>query len=200
MVTDVKRYSDSDLVEFKTLIHKKMDRAKSELSYYLEQIEDMREAMEEDRDDWMEGANIMGDMELINDLAQRQRKYIRELEEALIRIHNKSFGICEITGEIIDKRRLLAVPTTTKSLAAKNGLEIAVSKKDAAPKPRPAAKVSSTIIVKTISKKPVVPVINKEEEEEDDLYFFDEEDSGSDGFVSLDEVADKYGYEEDYDF
>lgn len=116
---ETKRYSDTELLEFKALINKKMDRAKSELSYYLEQLNDIEEKMNDGQDGWTEDAMVMSDIEMLNDFAHRQKKFLLQLEGALIRIHNKSYGICEVTGELIDKRRLMAAPATTKSLKAK---------------------------------------------------------------------------------
>jgi RNA polymerase-binding transcription factor DksA len=113
------KYNDADLGEFKILIENKMARAKNELAYYREQINEVTETVNEEHDDWSEGAAAMSDLEFLNDLAHRQKKFVRDLENALIRIKNKTFGICELTGELIDKRRLMAVPTTTKSLVAK---------------------------------------------------------------------------------
>jgi RNA polymerase-binding transcription factor DksA len=113
------KYNDADLGEFKILIENKMARAINELAYYQEQISEVTETVSEEHDDWSEGAAAMSDLEFLNDLALRQKRFIRELENALIRIKNKTYGICELTGELIDKRRLMAVPTTTKSLSAK---------------------------------------------------------------------------------
>ena len=61
---------------------------------------------------------------MLNNMANHQRKYIQDLENALIRINNKSYGICVTTGELIDKKRLMAVPTTTKSVTAKTQSEM----------------------------------------------------------------------------
>ena len=113
------KYNDADLGEFKILIENKMARAKNELAYYQEQINEVTETVSEEHDDWSEGAAAMSDLEFLNDLALRQKRFIRELENALIRIKNKTYGICELTGELIDKRRLMAVPTTTTTLSAK---------------------------------------------------------------------------------
>lgn len=84
--------------------------------------------------------------------ANRQRKHVIDLQNALLRVHNKSYGICCITGELIDKRRLLAVPTTTKSLAVK--LDGGQPKKKiinaVAARPRPStSKIISRVIRKT---------------------------------------------------
>jgi DnaK suppressor protein len=194
--TQTSRYSDAELLEFKTLITKKLDRAKSELAYYQEQITDANEAVNDDYDDISEGAGNMGDLEMLNNLAQRQRLFIQELEMALIRIHNKSYGICVITGEQIDKRRLLAAPTTTKSLAAKNALQAEANnpkqeKQDVEPKAKP------QIITKVIRKTPTA-VAAVPEPEEDDFVMddqFDEEEDPLFNAIDIDDIADDYGYE-----
>ncbi len=113
------RYSDSDLAEFKSLIESKLNRARSEVGYVQEQILDITEHATDDHGDWMEGASTGGDLEFLNDQMARYSKFIRELEGALIRIKNRNYGICEVSGELIDKKRLLAVPTARKSLIAK---------------------------------------------------------------------------------
>lgn len=115
------RYSDEELEEFRTLLLKKYEQAKEQLASMLEQINDITENSSDDHGgDWMDDSSINTEVEMLNTMAIRQRKYIKDLENALIRIKNKSYGICVVTGELIEKRRLLAVPTTTKSVVAKN--------------------------------------------------------------------------------
>jgi RNA polymerase-binding transcription factor DksA len=70
----------------------------------------------------MDDSSMNAELDMLNNMAIRQRKYIKELENASIRIQNKVYGICMISGDLIDKRRLTAVPTTTKSLAAKKAM------------------------------------------------------------------------------
>jgi RNA polymerase-binding transcription factor DksA len=117
------RYSDSDLAEFKALIEQKLARAKSELNYYHEQILEISETVNGEEEDWSEGAMTMSDLELLHNLSRRQSNFIQALEMALNYIENKSYGVCVVTGKLIDKSRLLAAPTTTKSLAAKHTLK-----------------------------------------------------------------------------
>jgi RNA polymerase-binding transcription factor DksA len=116
----VVRYSDSDLAEFKAVIEKKMALAKEQFESLQEQIFEISENIEDEHGgDWVDDSANNSDVEMLNNMAIRQRAYIQDLENALVRIKNKVYGICVVTGELIDKRRLLAVPTTTKSLAAK---------------------------------------------------------------------------------
>lgn len=122
MTKSVARYSDEDLQEFKALIDKKLERAKEQLESLQEQILEITEnTSDEHGGDWVDDSSTSSDIEMLNRMAIRQRQYIRDLENALLRIRNKTYGICSITGELIDKRRLMAVPTTTKRLEAKLG-------------------------------------------------------------------------------
>ncbi|MFQ5448290.1 MAG: TraR/DksA family transcriptional regulator [Saprospiraceae bacterium] len=114
------RYSDAELAEFGAIIQKKLATAKEELAYLQEQILEITENTgDEHGGDWMDDSNINNDMEFLNNMAIRQRKYIQDLENANIRIMNKTYGVCTVTGQLIDKRRLFAVPTATKSVIAK---------------------------------------------------------------------------------
>jgi len=114
------RYSDAELEEFRVIIETKLERASSHLIELQEQIVEITEnTSDEHGGDWVDDSSINNDVEMLNNMAIRQRVHIQDLQNALVRIKNKSYGICVITGELIDKRRLLAVPTTTKSMAAK---------------------------------------------------------------------------------
>ena len=116
-----KRYSDKELEEFKAIIENKLAKAKEELKYYEDQILEITANTGDDHGgDWMDDSNTNTEMEFLNNMAIRQRKLIQDLENALIRIRNKSYGICVVTGELIDKRRLMAQPIATKSVAVKN--------------------------------------------------------------------------------
>ena len=127
--TQINRYSDTELEEFKAIIEKKLLKAQEELKYYEEQILEITANSGDDHGgDWMDDSNTNNDMEFLNDMAIRQRKLSQDLENALVRIRNKSYGICVVTGELIDKRRLLVQPIATKSVAVKNARP--------APKPR----------------------------------------------------------------
>ena len=124
----IRRYSDTELEEFRVIIDKKLTKASNELRYYEQQILDVTANSGDDHGgDWMDDSNTNNEMEFLNDMAIRQRKLIQDLENALVRLNNKSYGICVVTGELIDKRRLKAQPMATKSVAVKN----------ARPAPRP---------------------------------------------------------------
>jgi len=114
------RYSDAELDEFREIIETKLSRATKHLTELQEQIVEITEnTSDEHGGDWVDDSSINNDVEMLNNMAIRQRVHIQDLQNALVRIKNKSYGICIVTGDLIDKRRLLAVPTTTKSMAAK---------------------------------------------------------------------------------
>jgi RNA polymerase-binding transcription factor DksA len=120
---DFVRYSDAELEEFRVVVEKKLELASEQLESLKEQILEMSEKTGDDHGgDWVDDSSINNDMEMLNNMAIRQKKYVQDLNNALLRIKNKAYGICVITGELIDKRRLMAVPTTTKSLSAKTDL------------------------------------------------------------------------------
>lgn len=119
------RYSDEDLKEFKDLIEKKLAKATEQYASLKEQLKDITENNNDDfAKDITDFSSIQSELEMLNNMANHQRKYIQDLENALIRINNKSYGICIVSGELIDKKRLLAVPTTTKSVTAKTQAEM----------------------------------------------------------------------------
>jgi DnaK suppressor protein len=116
------RYSDEELLEFKDLIMKKMEKAKQELEYLQDAIKSPGENATDDTfsaNKLMEDNSISTEKEHMSQLAERQRKFVKNLEDALIRIENKTYGICKETGKLISKERLRAVPHTTLSMEAK---------------------------------------------------------------------------------
>lgn len=119
MMTITKRFTAEELAFFKEIIDKKLSKAKTDLEFLEEQLQDAADH-KGDEADWMDETAQGNDIEMLYHMIGRHKKHIRDLENALIRIHNKTYGICVVSGELIDKRRLMAVPTTTKSLAAKN--------------------------------------------------------------------------------
>ena len=115
------RYSDSELVEFRELITKKLDAAKKELSYLQGLITRKDESgdMEDGRYMTMEDGSVSMEREQLSQMASRQIQFIDHLEKAMMRIENKTYGICRVTGKLIDKARLRAVPHATLSIEAK---------------------------------------------------------------------------------
>jgi DnaK suppressor protein len=117
------RYNDADLEEFQKLILEKIENAQRQLQL-------IESAFKNDSDNgtddtsptfkaFDEGSNVMS-KEANSQLAIRQEKFIRDLKNALIRIENKTYGICRITKKLINKERLKLVPHATLSMEAKN--------------------------------------------------------------------------------
>ena len=116
------RYSDEDLQEFKTLIQEKLDKA-------MREFENLRAVVMNNDGNGVqdtsptfkvleEGAGTR-DKEEAACMAERQRKFIRHLQAALVRIENKTYGVCRVTGQLIPKDRLRAVPHATTTVEAK---------------------------------------------------------------------------------
>ena len=116
------RYSDEELEEFKTLILEKLRKATRDLKMLTEAYTVSNEHDTTDTSPTFkileEGYQVMSKEENSR-LAARQDKFIKALENALIRIENKSYGICRVTGKLISKERLRAVPHATLSIEAK---------------------------------------------------------------------------------
>ena len=115
------RYSDNDLAEFREIIQKKLDAAKKELAYLQGLITRKDEGgdMDEARYMTMEDGSVSMEREQLSQMASRQITFIDHLEKAMMRIENKTYGICRVTGKLIDKARLRAVPHATLSIEAK---------------------------------------------------------------------------------
>lgn len=120
---DRTRYSDNELKEFEELINGKLDKAKGEYKI-------LKDTLSRDNDsgtDSTSGGNTKvledgaetAEKENLSQLAARQQKFIANLENALVRIKNGTYGICSVTGKLISKERLIAVPHTTQSIEAK---------------------------------------------------------------------------------
>ena len=119
------RYSDVDLMEFKELIYRKLEAAKKELNYLQGLITRKDETggdESENRYMTMEDGSLSMEREQLSQMASRQITFIDHLEKALMRIENKTYGVCRVTGKLIDKARLRAVPHATLSIEAKMGI------------------------------------------------------------------------------
>lgn len=117
------RYSDDELVEFKELIYKKLDKAREDYELLKSAITQSESNDTQDTSPTFkvleEGAATLSKEEA-GRLAQRQQKFIQHLQAALIRIENKTYGVCRETGKLISKERLRAVPHATLSMEAKS--------------------------------------------------------------------------------
>ncbi|MCU4188029.1 TraR/DksA C4-type zinc finger protein [Flavobacterium sp. HXWNR29] len=123
MVDEQIRFSDADLAEFKALIQAKLEKAKNDLelikSAYMNDLNNGTDDTSPTFKAFEEGSETMS-KEANSQLAIRQEKFIRDLKNALIRIENKTYGICKVTGKLINKERLKIVPHATMSIEAKN--------------------------------------------------------------------------------
>jgi len=121
-MTDLVRYSDKDLQEFKELIEAKLVEAQQDLDLLRGQLD---HSDDHGTDDTGRSFNMMEDgsetisREEMAQLAVRQEKFIQNLQNALRRIQNKTYGICRVTGKLIQKQRLKLVPHATLSIEAK---------------------------------------------------------------------------------
>ena len=117
------RYSDKDLEEFRVLIQDKINKAERDLelikSAYMNDHNNGTDDTSPTFKAFEEGSETMS-KEANSALAIRQEKFIRDLKNALIRIENKTYGICRVTGKLINKERLKLVPHATLSIEAKN--------------------------------------------------------------------------------
>lgn len=120
---DKTRYSDDELKEFESLILKKLDKAKEEYKILKETLnrnnDEGTDATSGGNTKVLEDGAETAEKENLSQLAARQQKYITNLENALVRIKNRTYGICSVTGKLISKERLIAVPHTTQSIEAK---------------------------------------------------------------------------------
>jgi RNA polymerase-binding transcription factor DksA len=116
-------YSDNDLAEFKKLILSKIEKAQQQLKLYEDAYKNGSSNDTEDTaptfKSFDDGSNSLS-KEANSQLAIRQGKFIRDLKNALIRIENKTYGICRVTGKLIRRERLILVPHATLSIEAKN--------------------------------------------------------------------------------
>ena len=112
------RYTDRELASFEKLIDGKLATARKELSFYMEQLQDMADNPDSKIKGLDDGLSTI-ENERLTTLASRQRKLIQHLENAKIRIQNKVYGVCRVSGKLISKERLKAVPHATLSIEAK---------------------------------------------------------------------------------
>ena len=120
---EITRYLDKDLKHFKSLIEEKRQKAQNDLalikSAYMNDGNNGTEDTSPTFKAFEEGSQTMS-KEANTQLAIRQEKFIRDLQGALIRIENKTYGVCRVTGKLINKKRLKLVPHATLSIEAKN--------------------------------------------------------------------------------
>lgn len=122
MENKTERYSDAELEEFRILIQGKIEKAEEDLRILREQFTNNMDNGTEDTSpifkSFEEGSETMS-KEANAQLAARQEKFLRDLRAAIVRIENKSYGMCRVTGNRIEKERLKLVPHATMSMEAK---------------------------------------------------------------------------------
>ena len=121
-MTERKRYSDEELMEFKDLILQKMEVARSDFDQIVAALTHRDNNSVDDTSPTYkvtEEGYATQSKEELNTLAARQKKFIDSLQGALVRIENKTYGVCRVTGKLIPKERLRAVPHATLSIEAK---------------------------------------------------------------------------------
>ncbi len=198
------RYSDAELEEFKQLIVDRLTKAKEQLRALQMQIMDTTENSRHDQGgDWMDSSGLNSELEMLNTMALRHRKHIQDLENALIRIRNKTYGVCVITGTLIDKKRLMAVPTTTKSLSAKTEEQKRAEERTTYVSSKTPYTKNTTpkVITKVIKKKPAAPVVKKVDDDDDDYLEDDDylDDLENEVDIDLDDIADEGSDTDDLD-
>ena len=121
MSNDLKvRYSDEELQEFKAIVEERLKQAQEELRTTEQQIADLNEnGFNQQGGDWYDDSTAHTDLEMLQRMLQRQQRFVQDLKNALLRIQNKTYGICIVTGELISKERLRLVPHATKSMDGK---------------------------------------------------------------------------------
>ena len=115
------RYSDEELQEYKEIILDKLAKAKENLAMLTEAFANDANDISDTAPTFKileEGGNVSSKEDNAN-MAARQQKFIKDLESALIRIENKTYGVCRVTGKLIPKERLRLVPHATLSVEAK---------------------------------------------------------------------------------
>jgi RNA polymerase-binding transcription factor DksA len=123
MTQEKTRFTDSELTEFKELIQNKLKEAQIDFGLLLGSLSHNDDHGTDDTGrtfNMMEDGSETLSREEMSQLAARQEKFIQSLQAALIRIENKTYGICRVTGKLIAKERLRLVPHATMSIEAKN--------------------------------------------------------------------------------
>lgn len=201
-----KRYSDEDLLEFKDVILKKMDIAKQELQFLEEQLAALNEDSEAVKAGNFDEGSQNFEREHTAKMIARAQEFIRNLEFALMRVQNKTYGICSVTGELIDKKRLMLVPHTTKSMegkdvAAKREEQEKIAEAQAALKAAAAAKLEAKITTTVV--KPALKPSDKKAKaafDDDDDFAVGSDDFDTDVILPLDDdmdIADSVGADDD---
>lgn len=112
------RYNSKELLEFQKIIDEKLEEARKQLNFYKNQLAEMADNPDTKVKGLDDGISTV-ENERLSTMALRMKKHIQHLENAKLRIQNKVYGICRVTGKLIAKERLIAVPHATLSIEAK---------------------------------------------------------------------------------
>ncbi len=126
----IKRYSDEELAGFEVMINEKLDEARMQLQDLKEQLQELNNSGDENRAGTFDDGASNWQREHLSKLAARQQTFIRSLEYAIVRIKNKTYGICTATGQLISKERLRLVPHATKTVEGKTTTQGEIKKQD----------------------------------------------------------------------
>lgn len=198
MSNTVIRYSDEDLAEFKALLEQKLQRERDEVNFMRDQIIELNEnSGDQQGGDWFDDSSIHAELEMLNNQVIRKQQYIYNLENAMIRIQNKTYGVCTVTGQLIEKKRLLLVPHATKSVEAKEDRPAPipiVEKRDDMDEIRKTAEITKgpRIIDRVIRKVSTRPASKPKVEEDEDFEWDDLADD-----MPVDDIADDFESSED---
>lgn len=198
---DKKRYSEQELEEFKDIIEKKLTRYQEQFDQMQNQIREISEAGDDDyASDWLDNSSVNSELDMLTTMAERQVKYIHALEDALMRIRQKTYGVCVVTGELIDEKRLRAVPTTTKSMEGKRlesiGIKVRPSQEEEEDKPRSRKKSSARKVTTRVIRRKSSSSASSDEDSDDDRWLdkitgADEDFRSDDDELELDDIADE---------
>jgi len=201
MSNTVIRYSDEDLAEFKALIETKLERERDEVTFMRDQIIELNEnSGDQQGGDWFDDSSIHSELEMLNNQVIRKQQYINNLENALIRVQNKTYGVCTVTGQLIEKKRLLLVPHATKSVEAKEERPAPIpiiDKRDDLDDMRKTTEITKgpRIIDRVIRKVSTRPANKPRVEDEEEFEWDDLSDD-----LPVEDIADDYEVgEEDYE-
>jgi RNA polymerase-binding protein DksA len=111
------RYSDQELAEFEELLLRKKQETIKQVEAFERQLAELADSGKDENS--LDNTSYEAEIDYLVSYKERSEKHLASIEKALYRVKNKTYGICVVTGKLIDKNRLKAVPTTTKSMEAK---------------------------------------------------------------------------------
>ena len=117
-MSGISKFSTEELRDFELLLREKQNKTEHQIRDFEEQFSTLIENGKDENN--LDDSGYETQMEYLNSYIARNKKHLTDINSALLRIQNRTYGICTVTGKLIDKKRLMAVPTTTKSIEGKN--------------------------------------------------------------------------------